>query len=66
MSLISIKFQFIELIMIIRASPKCGDARFGFSLGSSCTCINLPLNGEMIVTIMSCFARKEGSAPLFR
>ena len=48
MSLISIKFQFIELIMIIRASPKCGDARFGFSLGSSCTCINLPLNGEIL------------------
>ena len=28
MSLISIKFQFIEQIMMIRASPKCGDARF--------------------------------------
>ena len=26
---------------------------FGFSLGSSCTCINLPRNGDMVLKIMS-------------
>ena len=36
-------------------NPGC----FGFSLGSSCACINLPRKGDMVLQIMAYFAQTE-------
>ncbi|MBQ6321962.1 MAG: recombinase zinc beta ribbon domain-containing protein [Lachnospiraceae bacterium] len=41
-------------------NPGC----FGFSLGSSCTCINLPRKGELLLTIMSSLAQEESRSIL--